>query len=176
MIRRPPRSTLFPYTTLFRSDAKIVSVDASKITGTLGDARLSANIARLNQVWQLGGNAGTVPGSDFLGTIDNQPLTLRVNNIVALQFRPGATVPNVVGGLAAFRPSVVANGVSGAVIAGGNAPSGGVNGFGGGDFQAVYDNDGVVGGGFGNKVGTDNGDVTDAAFATVAGGGFHGAD
>src|SRR5256885_7661662 len=24
MIRRPPRSTLFPYTTLFRSDAKVV--------------------------------------------------------------------------------------------------------------------------------------------------------
>src|SRR3712207_9335390 len=28
MIRRPPRSTLFPYTTLFRSDAVAVQVDA----------------------------------------------------------------------------------------------------------------------------------------------------
>src|SRR3712207_7068963 len=27
MIRRPPRSTLFPYTTLFRSDGKPVTVD-----------------------------------------------------------------------------------------------------------------------------------------------------
>src|SRR2546426_3045030 len=27
MIRRPPRSTLFPYTTLFRSDALIIPVD-----------------------------------------------------------------------------------------------------------------------------------------------------
>src|SRR3989441_1739832 len=31
MIRRPPRSTLFPYTTLFRSDRKAqITVDASK--------------------------------------------------------------------------------------------------------------------------------------------------
>src|SRR2546427_7066926 len=29
MIRRPPRSTLFPYTTLFRSDREIVLKDAS---------------------------------------------------------------------------------------------------------------------------------------------------
>src|SRR5438445_4142247 len=28
MIRRPPRSTLFPYTTLFRSDAEHVDVEA----------------------------------------------------------------------------------------------------------------------------------------------------
>src|SRR5207253_8672073 len=27
MIRRPPRSTLFPYTTLFRSDARLVGAD-----------------------------------------------------------------------------------------------------------------------------------------------------
>ena len=125
--------------------------------------------------WKLGGNVGTSPGVDFVGTADNQALQLKVNNTIALQFTPGTTLPNVVGGLAAFRPSVIASGVSGAVIAGGNAPSGGVSGFGGGDFQAVYDNDGTVGGGFGNKVGTDNGDVTDASFATVAGGVFNGA-
>src|SRR3712207_6923317 len=27
MIRRPPRSTLFPYTTLFRSDAQVLVID-----------------------------------------------------------------------------------------------------------------------------------------------------
>jgi hypothetical protein len=59
------------------------------------------------------------------------------------------------------------------VIAGGNAPSGGVNGFGGGDFQAVFENDGTVGGGFGNKAGTDNANPNDAPFATVAGGVFN---
>src|SRR3712207_8573581 len=30
MIRRPPRSTLFPYTTLFRSDAKAAIASAAK--------------------------------------------------------------------------------------------------------------------------------------------------
>src|SRR5256885_6935861 len=35
MIRRPPRSTLFPYTTLFRSDPKVTVIDADSafITG-----------------------------------------------------------------------------------------------------------------------------------------------
>ena len=122
--------------------------------------------------WQLTGN--TVAAGQFLGSVNNQPLTLKVNNVTALQITPGTTLPNVVGGLAAFRPSVLASGVSGAVIAGGNAPSGGVSGFGGGDFHAVYDNDGTVGGGFGNKVGSNNGDLTDAAFGTVGGGVFNG--
>jgi trimeric autotransporter adhesin len=125
--------------------------------------------------WNTGGNAGTTPGVNFLGTTDNQPLVVKVNNTTALQFMPGNTLPNVVGGLAAFRPSVITPGVSGAVIAGGNAPSGAVSGFGGGDFQAVYDNNGAIGGGFGNKVGNGNADVTDAAFATVAGGVFNSA-
>jgi hypothetical protein len=201
------------------SDAKISSVDASKLTGTILDTLLSPNVAFTfaNQTftgvntfnnagndfigsftgngsgltsvsastlgglsssafWKTAGNAGTTSGVNFLGTTDSQPLTLRVNNTIALQLQPGVTVPNVVGGLAAFRPSVIASGVSGAVIAGGNAPSGGVNGLGAGDFQAIYDNDGVVGGGFGNKVGSNNGDVTDAAFATVAGGVFNSAN
>src|SRR2546425_1453669 len=32
MIRRPPRSTLFPYTTLFRSPVRIVDVDGKPLT------------------------------------------------------------------------------------------------------------------------------------------------
>src|SRR2546422_5993940 len=36
MIRRPPRSTLFPYTTLFRSDRRIDTLRAA--TATLADA------------------------------------------------------------------------------------------------------------------------------------------
>src|SRR3712207_7171413 len=33
MIRRPPRSTLFPYTTLFRSDLDVEEVDAHRALG-----------------------------------------------------------------------------------------------------------------------------------------------
>src|SRR5690349_23535643 len=35
MIRRPPRSTLFPYTTLFRSDQ--VAIDFDVVAGDLGE-------------------------------------------------------------------------------------------------------------------------------------------
>src|SRR2546429_2338809 len=45
MIRRPPRSTLFPYTTLFRSIAKSVAQRLDSVTPALQDAiRNSAQI------------------------------------------------------------------------------------------------------------------------------------
>src|SRR2546427_6694785 len=34
MIRRPPRSTLFPYTTLFRSDALVSTVEPEAVAGS----------------------------------------------------------------------------------------------------------------------------------------------
>jgi hypothetical protein len=125
--------------------------------------------------WKLTGNNGTTPGTHFLGTADNQSLTIKVNGITALRIDPAASAPNIVGGLAAFRPTIITAGVRGAVVAGGNAPAGPVNGFGGGDFHAIYDSDCTIGGGFGNKVGTDNLNVNDAPFGTVAGGVFNGA-
>src|SRR2546427_11440916 len=39
MIRRPPRSTLFPYTTLFRSDLEAVLEDRIAIAGVFVDVR-----------------------------------------------------------------------------------------------------------------------------------------
>src|SRR2546422_7862720 len=36
MIRRPPRSTLFPYTTLFRSEHTLVGIDAQPRVGCEG--------------------------------------------------------------------------------------------------------------------------------------------
>src|SRR3712207_8821538 len=39
MIRRPPRSTLFPYTTLFRSRAARAAPRAAEPDGALGDER-----------------------------------------------------------------------------------------------------------------------------------------
>src|SRR3712207_8821282 len=37
MIRRPPRSTLFPYTTLFRSDRLIFITDRDDVAGFAGE-------------------------------------------------------------------------------------------------------------------------------------------
>src|SRR2546427_10324136 len=48
MIRRPPRSTLFPYTTLFRSQLVRAAVAASEL-------RLSAGVLELQLVAVLGG-------------------------------------------------------------------------------------------------------------------------
>src|SRR3712207_9312034 len=43
MIRRPPRSTLFPYTTLFRSRlARELGVDLTKLKGTGEKGRITA--------------------------------------------------------------------------------------------------------------------------------------
>ena len=39
--------------------------------------------------WNLTGNSGINPGKNFLGTTDNQPLRLRVNNIWAGELNPG---------------------------------------------------------------------------------------
>src|SRR3712207_8793048 len=40
MIRRPPRSTLFPYTTLFRSGWRVQWGDQDVLTGTVAGVRL----------------------------------------------------------------------------------------------------------------------------------------
>src|SRR5256885_11024476 len=47
MIRRPPRSTLFPYTTLFRSPYKVEGIGQDKIPGTL-DMKLIDDFVTVN--------------------------------------------------------------------------------------------------------------------------------
>src|SRR2546430_17037068 len=58
MIRRPPRSTLFPYTTLFRSP--ITAIEANRINGddvvlvsTLGSTRLEKPSSKMSDSPQL---------------------------------------------------------------------------------------------------------------------------
>src|SRR3989475_6570214 len=49
MIRRPPRSTLFPYTTLFRSDGRLLAVNPALVRMLGYDSEeqlLAANLAR----------------------------------------------------------------------------------------------------------------------------------
>src|SRR3989442_10159405 len=48
MIRRPPRSTLFPYTTLFRSHGTLPNAFTM---GTVGLAALVANAASFGLLW-----------------------------------------------------------------------------------------------------------------------------
>src|SRR2546425_12063711 len=48
MIRRPPRSTLFPYTTLFRSDRHRVRGDRRRARASVADAEDRGVAARLD--------------------------------------------------------------------------------------------------------------------------------
>jgi hypothetical protein len=104
--------------------------------------------------WKLGGNAGTTPGTNFLGTTDNQALELKVNGARALRLEPDATSPNLIGGF--YGNSVDATHL-GSVVAGGGA-SGSAN-----HVENDYD---FIGAGFGNDVGTAS---AGGASAVVAG-------
>lgn len=45
-----------------------------------------------NSQWQLTGNAGTNPATNFVGTIDNKPLVFRVNNKEVVRFKTGGRI------------------------------------------------------------------------------------
>jgi hypothetical protein len=95
---------------------------ANSFTGN-GAGLTNVNAAQLGgrtaaQFWQTGGNSGTTPAANFLGTTDNQPLELRVNNQRAFRLEPNPNSPNVVAGSPA---NTVTNGNYGAVIAGGGS-------------------------------------------------------
>ena len=108
--------------------------------------------------WALLGNAGTTPGTNFLGTTDNQALELRVNGARALKLEPNAASPNLIGG---FSGNSATSGVVGASISGGGK-SGGLN--------KVTDDYGTVGGGTNNQAGDNTGALNSVEFATVGGG------
>jgi hypothetical protein len=100
--------------------------------------------------WRLTGNAGTTPGTNFLGTTDGVSLTLAVSNTVALRVEPTGGTPNLIGG---HINNTVTYGVVGATIGGGGA-SGGANSVtanyatvGGGEENTASGMDATVGGG-----------------------------
>src|SRR3712207_8773826 len=74
MIRRPPRSTLFPYTTLFRSLVPFIDLMAVTISFLIMTA-VWTQIGRL-QVSQAGGAAETPPEEETSKTVQ---LTLMVD-------------------------------------------------------------------------------------------------
>jgi hypothetical protein len=162
------------------------SVNSDKIAdGTITSADVnSASFS--NTFWKVNGNAGTTPGTHFVGTTDNLPLELKVNGQRALRLEPtaSANVVNVIGG---SPQNSASPGVEGVTIAGG-----GIAGFpntitasyatiGGGTFNSVVgawstiaggrDNtiqtnveSSTIGGGFQNTI------QTNASFATIGGG------
>ena len=108
--------------------------------------------------WKLAGNAGTAPGTDFLGTTDNQALELKVNNVRALRIEPNATSPNLIGG---YSGNTVTSGAYGTAIGGGGES---------GSTNRVTDHYGTVDGGKNNQAGDGDGNVSNRTCATVGGG------
>ena len=76
-------------------------------SGAVNNANLSAQTLS-NTFWRLAGNAGTIAGTQYIGTSDNQPVEIKVNGVRALRLEPNAVnKPNVLGGGLATRLSRV---------------------------------------------------------------------
>lgn len=85
--------------------------------GTSGDVSLSLDPATTDaRYWKLGGNTGTTPGTDFVGTTDAQALELGVGGARAMRLEPTATSPNLIGGSS---DNAATTGIAGATIGGG---------------------------------------------------------
>src|ERR1035437_7763622 len=135
------------------SGAGLTSVNAATLGG-LGAAGF----------WQLAGNAGTTPGVTFLGTTDNQPLEIRVNNQRAFHIEYTTNTPNIIGG---WSNNFAAPGVVMATIGGGGGVSvanGSLN------TNSVWSSYGTVSGGLGNQAGSINDNPSSVRGATVSGG------
>jgi len=133
-----------------------VPINNGTLNTNLNADQLDGNHAA--NFWNTTGNAG-LGGANFIGTTDNVPLEIRINNSRVLRLEPGGGIPNIRGGYAG---NGVTTGAFGVVIAGG--------GF-AGNANSVTDALGTVGGGYANQAGNNSGPTTDAEYATVAGGG-----
>lgn len=121
-------------------------------------SNLNVSAVGVSNVWRLNGNAGTSPGTNFLGTTDNQPLEFRVNGQRALRLEPNAQgAPNFIGGASV---NFVAAGKMGATIGGGGATNFGFQVY----SNSVSSDFGTIGGGTGNTI-----DVN-GLYATIGGG------
>jgi len=75
---------------------------ASGITGTdtanwndahgWGDHSLAGYLTTESSDWKLSGNAGTISGTDFIGTTDNIDLDIRTNNTIKWRFKTNGTI------------------------------------------------------------------------------------
>jgi len=142
---------------------------------SLGEAtRFDAKAALGSSCWDTAGNAGTNGLSDFLGTTDNQPVSIRANNRRAILIQPSAELSldrpithNIVAG---SRANLVVSPARGATIAGGGSENNADPTYTTGGSNRVDDHYGTVGGGFDNQAGSSSASATDAVFATVGGG------
>ncbi len=157
----------------------------------LGEAMpFDPKVALAGVCWDIEGNAGTNPATNFIGTTDYKALVLRANNKPAFRIFPSSESPNLVAGVDG---NTVSGLHSGQVVAGGGSAANtcgysGTNAcinrtqdnyatVGGGFYNRSVGSASFVGGGSGNLAGGDAGvvgggfeNVADADRSTVAGG------
>jgi trimeric autotransporter adhesin len=109
--------------------------------------------------WRLDGNLNTSAGRSLLGTLDNQPLEIKVNNVRALRLEPTTDgSANIIGGSA---DNFAGSDLHGVVIAGGGAASGVVL------SNATLSPLTTISGGAGHKI------AGASPYATIGGGYLH---
>lgn len=156
-----------------------VIVDGSVMESDIADGAVTP--PKLSQsYWTTSGNITEGGKVVFLGTVDNRPFDVRVNNLRALRLEPTTDSPNLIGG---HEVNDAAAGTIGAVIAGGGQPNlpnrvkaeFGV--VGGGADNLVSGPHGVISGGLSNAasgprsaVGGGRGNLAVGAGGAIAGG------
>src|SRR2546430_10609542 len=107
MIRRPPRSTLFPYTTLFRSREKIDPVRylTNRSSGRMGYALAEAALRRGARVLLISGPANLTPPAAAEVTSSESAEEMRA---AALKLLPQATIVIKTAAVSDYRPKVAA--------------------------------------------------------------------
>jgi hypothetical protein len=135
----------------------------------------SSNAVCCLEDWHVTGNLGTTAGANFLGTIDDEPLEVKVNSLRGLRLQPDAPTflcdtisgttgvgksPSLIGG---YFGNFITDGVAGSVIAGGGAFN---HTCLGGEAPNIITADfAVISGGLGNR--------NDGASSSIGGGGLN---
>ncbi|MCX8037861.1 MAG: tail fiber domain-containing protein [Candidatus Sumerlaeia bacterium] len=125
--------------------------------------------------WRTVGNSGTTAGTHFLGTTDNKPVEVRVNNMRALQILPTGAAPILIGGADS---NSAAPSAAGAFIGGGEKQrANGLYATLGGGRNNLAQTSATVGGGSNNSasgaasvIGGGTWNFATGNFATIGGG------
>src|SRR5258705_4364794 len=81
MIRRPPRSTLFPYTTLFRSDDALIEIVTAEVRVAVGRLHLDDPLADLENRDVERAAAEVVDGNRFVLLLDRKSTRLNSSHL-----------------------------------------------------------------------------------------------
>jgi hypothetical protein len=127
---------------------------------------VSLNGLKATSFWQLGGNLGTTPGVNYVGTADNQPLEMHVNGMRGLRLEFGGVSSTIGGSIPNGAPNVVGGspvnfvtpGTVGCFIGGGGATN--YNGSALAHSIGAYSDFSVIGGGVLNTIQASSGEST----------------